>query len=109
MSYQMRCGRCAAETPRFQSYQEVSRAAIRAGYMSSGVTYGYPGGNHAWFRSVVLCPACAKALSVNAVVKLLDDPAFCSASWRRERVANPRMAGGAEHSHYLGKLALRLS
>jgi hypothetical protein len=78
MSYRMRCRLCAAETPRFQSYQEVSRAAIRAGYMSAGVTYGYPEGNHAWFRSVVLCPACAKALSVYAVVKLLDYPTLCS-------------------------------
>src|SRR6516225_1434971 len=78
MSYRMRCGRCAAETPRFQSYEEVSQVAIRAGYVSAGVTYGYPDGNHAWFRSLVLCPACANALSVMEVVKLLDNPALCS-------------------------------
>jgi hypothetical protein len=51
---------------------------MRAGYVSAGVTYGYPNGNHAWFRSLVLCPACAKALSVIEVVKLLDNPALCS-------------------------------
>jgi hypothetical protein len=78
MSYRMRCGRCAAETPRFLSYEEVSQVAIRAGYVSAGVTCGYPNGNHAWFRSLVLCPACAKALSVFEVVKLLDNPALCS-------------------------------
>jgi hypothetical protein len=78
MSYRMRCGRCAAETPRFRSYEEVSQAAMRAGYVSTGVTYGYPDGNHAWFRSLVLCPTCAETLSVTEVVKLLDDPALCS-------------------------------
>jgi hypothetical protein len=78
MSYRMRCGQCAAETPRFQSYQEVFQVANRAGYVSAGVTYGYPDGNHAWFRSVVLCPACARALSVTEVVKLLDNSALCS-------------------------------
>ena len=78
MSYRMRCGRCAAETARFRSYQEVFQAASRAGYVSAGVTYGYPDGNHAWFRSLVLCSACARALSVVEVVKLLDNPALCS-------------------------------
>ena len=52
--------------------------ANRAGYVSAGVTYGYPDGNHAWFRSVVLCPVCVKALSVFEVVKLLDNSALCS-------------------------------
>ena len=78
MNYRMRCGRCAAETPRFQSYEEVSQAAIRAGYVSAGVTYGCPDGNHAWFRSLFLCAACAKALSVFEVVKLLDNHDLCS-------------------------------
>ena len=78
MSYRMRCGRCAAETSRFPSYEEASQVAFRAGYVSAGVSYGYPDGNHAWFRSVVLCLACAKALSVMEVVKLLENPASCS-------------------------------
>jgi hypothetical protein len=74
----MRCGRCAAETPRFQSYEEVSQVAIQAGYVMQelpmATRMATTPGSALWF-CVQLAP---KALSVFEVVKFLDNHALCS-------------------------------